>query len=906
MSDDDEPSVTADDDGSFQDEREQAEMDVEQPEMDRQQVVTTGDTAIMSMATTVERPNAKALRRAAMQAPEWFTSMKLRALLDLIEQVDTAKGCVDQLWAESPLGEHLGGGFRLYAQFPSITKLAKDIQAIAVADYLSCVELKNCYPCILSAIFDVAALASYVNTRESILRQTAHFYGVCHDDADALYLRLSLKDTLVAWEVDCGYCGSAHFGFAVEYENAIRTVCNEIIQTHEDMYEKITKWIDPVTGEPVKHAASTLLKYVLQRTERRCLDAMRAVPGYITVAVLHKEIMIEKVGDDGALLEAMNAAVGAVVPGMACEIKANVLPNWFQPEKECWFEKLTKYEPIDLRNHIPATDDAFHFRELCLRDKKSPGSGYQDDTFCISHAYKCGLKTFSVQSMMDHLKRQKIRDPRVLINNYKMEKEQEQVRSYGEYLMSKVERWYYRHFFALVTKDKGMVAEQSGGQLFTMSQPQFKAKRGGDVMLIHSGKPRGIFDGIPDSRRVDAVDYYPINAPPNIINTFTGFAVEPVPVPMANLTDEMEQQVNAGLQWVDDHLRKVIANGDEPTYIFVRNVIAHIFQCRGKLRIFLQIYSVFQQAGKGIFFDDFLGAILGDNHHKPTAGLCDDEGLLGKFNWTHHSKLLILLDENGEFVFNRSAHGKLRTWLSAKRVAYTQKNCTAVEMNDYACLIALTNDLMSMRVEHKGDARSAPIHINEGYSMASAEAGEIVDGEPMTVERRAQYFKDGANYMLSEEIGVHVQRAFLHKMLQIDLTDYDFQSNIPKNDLRAQLSDVADEDAYLDDFVDAWAAGELYYVYRDDTKCLLTNGSPQTPEWYQLKSVWQAFETWHKDTQVDTRNCRSSGQLVSKLSIRRLLGDLNATAPNFPLWRKKGAGNVRMYCCNKRGPRIED
>jgi len=221
-------------------------------------------------------------------------------------------------------------------------------------------------------------------------------------------------------------------------------------------------------------------------------------------------------------------------------------------------------------------------------------------------------------------------------------------------------------------------------------------------------------------------------------------------------------------------------------------------------------------------------------------------------------------------------------------------------------LIALTNDLMSMRVEHKGDARSAPIHINEGYSMASAEAGEIVDGEPMTVERRAQYFKDGANYMLSEEIGVHVQRAFLHKMLQIDLTDYDFQSNIPKNDLRAQLSDVADEDAYLDDFVDAWAAGELYYVYRDDTKCLLTNGSPQTPEWYQLKSVWQAFETWHKDTQVDTRNCRSSGQLVSKLSIRRLLGDLNATAPNFPLWRKKGAGNVRMYCCNKRGPRIED
>ena len=41
-------------------------------------------------------------------------------------------------------------------------------------------------------------------------------------------------------------------------------------------------------------------------------------------------------------------------------------------------------------------------------------------------------------------------------------------------------------------------------------------------------------------------------------------------------------------------------------------------------------------------------------------------------------------------------------------------------------------------------------------------------------------------------------------MLNIDLTGYSFIDNIPKNELRAELTSVADEDRYLDDFVEAW------------------------------------------------------------------------------------------------------
>ena len=123
------------------------------------------------MITTVERPDANALRRAVLQAPQWYSSMKLPAVLDLIEQLD-AKGHVDQLWSEAPLGEHLGGGFRLYAQLPSITSFTKDIRAIATHQYPTCVDLKNCYPTILMHMFpDILELKYYADRRDEVPRR---------------------------------------------------------------------------------------------------------------------------------------------------------------------------------------------------------------------------------------------------------------------------------------------------------------------------------------------------------------------------------------------------------------------------------------------------------------------------------------------------------------------------------------------------------------------------------------------------------------------------------------------------------------------------------------------------------------------------------------------------------------
>ena len=154
--------------------------------------------------------------------------------------------------------------------------------------------------------------------------------------------------------------------------------------------------------------------------------------------------------------------------------------------------------------------------------------------------------------------------------------------------------------------------------------------------------------------------------------------------------------------------------------------------------------------------------------------------------------------------------------------------------------------------------------------------------------------------MLSKEIGHFVQRAFLHEMQQIDLSFYDFQNNIPENELRKEMSHVADEDSYLDTFVEEWQSGNLYYDYRETKKVLemsFINSLGGNTEWVRAVHVWEAFANWSKDKCIDSRNCRNINQLSMKLISRQLLGPLDERSMNTPIWRKKGAGNQRWYCC---------
>jgi hypothetical protein len=381
---------------------------------------------------------------------------------------------------------------------------------------------------------------------------------------------------------------------------------------------------------------------------------MRAIDGYNTVAILHDELMIEKVEVDqteesqaralAQLIRVMNEAVATVVPDMVCEIKEPELPLWFVPEKLCWFETLRLYNPIDMANHrdglgtwlpIKVTYDDRKVSDLQVNhagpspmqdegdsdEGQCPSTGSEDQSsgggggaalspqadledlvgrvFVPRKPWELGIQMFSGKDMRAHLTRKKKEDSRI---DERLHIEIKHLQNTASQIDTKVQVWFFRHFFAIVDKERGSIVEVSENGLFVMSQLQFKQKHGnyGKISLRSMVKPGKTLDDLIDMRHVAAIDYYPANAPPNIINTFTGLGVEPMNLNVGAearlqlppiLRGELELEVIAGVNWANSHLKNIIANGHEPSYIFIRNTIAHILQCRGKLRTFLLIYS---------------------------------------------------------------------------------------------------------------------------------------------------------------------------------------------------------------------------------------------------------------------------------------------------------------------------
>lgn len=256
----------------------------------------------------------------------------------------------------------------------------------------------------------------------------------------------------------------------------------------------------------------------------------------------------------------------------------------------------------------------------------------------------------------------------------------------------------------------------------------------------------------------------------------------------------------------------------------------------------------------------------------PTAAIDSDNGLLGRFNWDYQGKLLIALDENGEFVHNKKGQGHLRSWLCAKQQDYKKECCSPITMGDYANLCALTNELLSMRVEKNGDARSAIFSVDERYSKNRAEKELEVDGEPMAVERREVYFRE-LYEAINDPTAVAV---FAHELVTEDCAEYNFQANIPKNELREDLKEVADERGWVGEFLEAWEARDVRWTgEKTTTEADLPDRSPPqfstTPTRFFLEpnieydtaTVYIGLSEWAKAKrdELPTRHCRNHRQL---------------------------------------------
>ena len=82
----------------------------------------------------------------------------------------------------------------------------------------------------------------------------------------------------------------------------------------------------------------------------------------------------------------------------------------------------------------------------------------------------------------------------------------------------------------------------------------------------------------------------------------------------------------------------------------------------------------------------------------------------------------------------------------------------------------------------------------------------MVDGEPMTTQRRRAYFTE-----LYEAINDPLTiAAFTHELLNEECADFDFQ-DIPETDIRLQLKEVYDEKPWVRNFLYAWTNSEVHW-----------------------------------------------------------------------------------------------
>ena len=183
-------------------------------------------------------------------------------------------------------------------------------------------------------------------------------------------------------------------------------------------------------------------------------------------------------------------------------------------------------------------------------------------------------------------------------------------------------------------------------------------------------------------------------------------------------------------------------------------------------------------------------------------------------------------------------------------------------------------------------------------------------GEPMTHERRSKYFDELVWYCTTgmaksdpNGIGKLVLSSFLYELIHTDLTGYKFQEHLPESSFREDMAGNADQDAWVDDVVDAWSEGKLCF---DDGGNQTLKASPSIEgdndvNWYKGESeVWVAINRYAHEKYISLTG-RTFATFVMKLAHRGLVGTLaEKDATSKRVMRKALTGNTRMYACRAR------
>ena len=339
------------------------------------------------------------------------------------------------------------------------------------------------------------------------------------------------------------------------------------------------------------------------------------------------------------------------------------------------------------------------------------------------------------------------------------------------------------------------------------------------------------------------------------INVFGGCTSTPTHAPL----DVQLQQVLKNRKLIYDHKRLILCSGNDEFFQYYQNWCGSLLQFQGKLRVMLVIFSVYQQIGKGIIWDQdgLFELIIGTKYfYKSSAKIDDNTGLLGQFNWDHRGRLLIYIDEGGLFVHAKNTQGTLKRYLSTPNWEYGKKGVQPVMMRDKASIVQTTNDPNICKAED-GGSRAAIIQAADTYSVKYAEAGTevMIDGQKvnMTPEIRKAYFK-----ALGDAIKDPLtQRAVLYDYQKMDLSNFDIQK-IPVTELRRQLQGLTE--CTVLQFVKAWVRDDLSYIDPNEKydkeqhlRAAPENGSQRVTYLWNIYNMWAKSNYLHLERTMSER-----------------------------------------------------
>lgn len=740
-----------------------------------------------------EHPNTLELRRLLWNYTASENPQNAINAMHFVEDVERKNGICDTTYTDSEMGSKLAAlahkmktktpsnMFRLYP-INGWNTLSRTYRQSGQYNKVLSLDLVNCHASILHAMYPTKIhLREYVENRESCLQKVASYYHVDRTLAKQLYSRIEYGGSERAWCHE--HCPNAHKDHLLEgFSNDCRSIQADLVNKYPHWFNEIRA----TPSHPPSNPAACLMSYILMYEERRIINSLKNHFHDRTQSILYDEINITCNDNPQKDLREAQTIVKKINPTMDIKIATveEISPPLpYENEKNFQISSVSKILDRYKRVSFKTSDGR---KKHCISLATTTDRIFtndQDPILFIPNGFKENAESTTLEGVNFLTKML----PLFNINHY--------MNGFFAKCKDLIYQFTYLENDIVDTVDIFTVQTfvNSYQEEFTSYEPE---KINQDDMTFYKYKPvkrkLGTYwiSTMGLARSINGIGlYFPgETVPTNFVNIFSGLPATP--------RDSQEASIVASVAIIMQHQREIICNGDEAFFAYYQNWIAKLLQFKGKNIALLVMVSSHQQVGKGVMWDQkgLYARILGEKYYyKPTSRLTDSEGLLGGFNYGHHNRLLIYLDEVSNYAGAIQANNQLKQFMSTPVVTYKMKNKQAIELADRACLVITSNEDTCVRIE-KEDARTAITSVSNKYSVSNAKNN--VDG--MTMEIRSAYFKKLAHAVENPL----VRSAILYYYQNLDIQDM----LIPDTELR-QTAQKFVQNPVLE-FVNEWAQGD--------------------------------------------------------------------------------------------------